>query len=553
VTQNFLHLFVAVLFWVPQRVEHVKTDSRAHLLCCLAGLLSEVDILLNFSLTHSLTRALTMADDAALAAALHGNGALLERETEAGRNSAGDGRESRRGERRQRSRSRRRERTRRGSGQSGQSGRSRSRRRERTPASAQSAEAAREGGASVTAASRLADWLHVFQPAGDRALQKKVAERLVSLNLGSSTVLCDASWEEVRLRWDVQDAGDHRDLAGPGEARANLRLAHAAAGAQFAQDLSSTVSRAAEVVIPGTSDQGVLARELAKLVRTNRDPKKSDFDHSESENEPGFDLRKALAKMAEPPGNGELIPPSWFVSAKRLGALAAKLQKANKSSSSNVRLATSSLEDWAPEWVGEGSSADIRKEVQQQRLKDFGTTSLARFLGNVSTFWLSHAAIGKVSFTAVLSHLLVLIRLADEKGVQTAHKYEDHLLVKLWEDQKAGRLSDLPSQLAEVSTDILLKLKLGEIEKPRAVPKAAHQGAPPHSSQGKSTGAAASSQRKLVCVKHHPAENKVCSDQRCLQEREHLDTRSKEGLERYQQVLSAIARGNARRGKKPGN
>ena len=169
---------------------------------------------------------------------------------------------------------------------------------------------------------------------------------------------------------------------------------------------------------------GSLAKAISRLAKASRriHHRRDDRDPSEdSDLEPGdyFDLGAALHSAADVRGAASALEPSWFGDLTRLQRLA-KARHARLDSKVPF-LASTGIELWSPSWVGLGLPRHARKSLVAHREKGLDTAS--KLLSNASCFWLSHFAVGEVSLAAVLAHLLLLLRISDERSSNFAQRY----------------------------------------------------------------------------------------------------------------------------------
>ena len=199
------------------------------------------------------------------------------------------------------------------------------------------------------------------------------------------------------------------------------------------------------------------------------------------------------------------------------------------------------------------------------------------FLGNVATCWLSHAVVGACSFSAVFTHLLLLIKLADENSTDFIRRYERRLQTKLLAEFRAySRPPDISTALEVLDDDIVAKLIRDDFQRrpreapfrgkgrpedrrertPRRSPRRdtkqratreassekdrAPRDRPTDDRQPRDPGAA---RRPPICFDHDPASGKRCANFRtCKATREHLDTSKADEKARYDKAKAAFER-----------
>ena len=312
--------------------------------------------------------------------------------------------------------------------------------------------------------------------------------------------------------------------------------------------------------------------------------KKGDLDMEDSEaddDEEDFDLGTALRKMQEPVGSASNIPVSWFAAPPRLSKL---LRVSSKLGLQTGFVTTTPLEDWSPSWIGHLETTSSRKAMVTKRRNGFDRASFTQFMGNILSFWLSHMALGQVTQGAVLCHVCLLTKMADEHGTSFAQKYEAHLVMYLGDKQKSAPLHKLDRYLRTVDERILQRLVLSQktggprppgapegpgIPAPRpprgpdpSKPKGGKEGKggkdskggkdpkplanlpwsspPPPPVKGKGKGEPKGSPRssKNICFDEAPHLNTSCKKRGC--EDAHLDTKDAVLLEGYNRAWSAF-------------
>merc|ERR1712026_613303 len=117
-------------------------------------------------------------------------------------------------------------------------------------------------------------------------------------------------------------------------------------------------------------------------------------------------------------GDASILHPAWFGDRRRLERL--RKAAAARRDTSVPFMASSGIEAWTPTWVGEDLPRTQRKSLLQKREKN-AHPNLAELLSNAACFWLSHYAVGSCSIAGALAHILVLIRIADERSTNTQH------------------------------------------------------------------------------------------------------------------------------------
>ena len=141
-----------------------------------------------------------------------------------------------------------------------------------------------------------------------------------------------------------------------------------------------------------------------------------------------FDLARFLRKSETSSGDFECLDLGWFADLRKLHALETEARRRGYR-----LLASTGFEEWNPQWLGLDKPTSLRKTMHSERTKTLEVSGFARILGNITTFWLSHAAVELVSLPSVFAHILLLIRLADERSVKFVIIYERRLMVRMLE------------------------------------------------------------------------------------------------------------------------
>ena len=257
-----------------------------------------------------------------------------------------------------------------------------------------------------------------------------------------------------------------------------------------------------------------------------------------------------------------------------------ELQKARARRS--LVLLEKTYDHYPPLWVGSGELESQKLQMIKSRKDQLSrgpsgksdAKELARTLGNMAVFWLSHAAVGLVSIPSVLGHLLGIIRLVDEFDLLFASKYELHLQRKLQELIKTrGDDMDISDRIVVLDSGITAELRL-TAKAPRAVPSKGDPVTPTKANKGKGKGsgkaatpsrappAAQTTPQKSsapakggtkgvrntdrICFDHDPSRSSVCSRGRSCQHT-HLDTRQPDLLIRFDRAVAASAAARAAR------
>ena len=121
-------------------------------------------------------------------------------------------------------------------------------------------------------------------------------------------------------------------------------------------------------------------------------------------------------------------------------------------------VAHTDLERWPPGWVGLGLPRAQYRDLLAKREK--GLSSLSSIHSNTATFWLSHLAAGAVDTAAVLAHLLLLIKLADERSVTFSSRYLLLFHARLRDRIKASEHFDLNVAISELDPNVFQRIVL---------------------------------------------------------------------------------------------
>ena len=337
--------------------------------------------------------------------------------------------------------------------------------------------------------------------------------------------------------------------------------------------------------LPVSAD--TLASSLALALQKPSARKSCIFAEAENDEDSGtFDLARFLRNASAPHGGFGALDLGWFSDSRRLTALDSETRKRGSSV-----VASTGFEEWNPQWLGLDQPTSVKKSLHTDRTKNMEASGLAKILGNINTFWLSHAAVGVVSIPAVYSHLLCLIKLADERSVRFAILYERRLTARILERIRSGERFRCSQCIEKLDTRIIDRLDIEESRSarllktptkdkaPDARPKYAapsHSGAkvtqrrrspskprgsrqtppkapaarrertPPRATRRERTPPRA--EKKQVCLDHDPSSRRSCPlGSRCP--KDHLDTKDPALKARFDKILQLV---EARRVKSSG-
>ena len=387
-----------------------------------------------------------------------------------------------------------------------------------------------------------------------------------SLGIHSPAVLGESTWEEVLGLYENLCA--ERGVLSMGPERTQLRVLHTCAANAFFSALNPSSAPDAPYPRQGDDRKLDLIAALVKKGGQGSKRRNSDLDLSDDDDDDEeFQLGGILKDWREPRGSAEAIDSSWFAASKRLSGL----HKGGKKAHRKAFLATSGLEDWHPSWLGHGQPSGVKSSLSTTRRKQMNSSPPAcTFLGNVSTFWLSHFAVGQTSIAGVLSHLLLLIKMVDEQGLDFARNYENGLLAKLHELQRLGALRHLDEYLPAVDSTLYTTLMIrparvrdqpppkvereppaprGGRDRPVKTPEPRVRPQDPEKplkNASQPPPKPREERRKDVCFSHSPHHGLTCSRKDCT--RDHLDTTKEDLLKRYNSAKSAFEASRKPRG-----
>ena len=336
---------------------------------------------------------------------------------------------------------------------------------------------------------------------------------------------------------------------------------------------------------PPPAPLGLDSHTLATLAQALRHPaaaprRNSILAEVEPEEDSSlFDLARFIRKTSH--GTFCDLDLGWFSDLRKLHQLDTESRKRGFQ-----LLASTGFEEWNPQWLGMDKSSSARKALHSERTKSYDLSGFPKILGNIMTYWLSHAAVGIVSLASVFAHNLCLVRLADERSVKFVIIYERRLIVRLLEKIRGGEQCDFSAAISRIDSGLLDRLDIEDaklrplpaardpkpapardLAKPRAAlarkpargssprrrsrsndrrrhrtpPRDARRQPAPQSSTKEPP------RRRPLCFDHDPANRRVCQlGKDCP--KEHLDTKDASLRERFSKAKTAFdARvGNAR-------
>jgi len=212
-------------------------------------------------------------------------------------------------------------------------------------------------------------------------------------------------------------------------------------------------------------------------------------------------------------------------------------------------LSSSSIMEWQPRWLGSMLAPSERTNHRRQRMKA-SPHSAASLCNAAAAFWLSHAAIGQVELGSVLAHLLVLLRLADERGLDVTIRYVSLLHQELHTRITEGEEFSLDGVISKIDHNLVRRAEPRRVEltpapsqKAARRPKAGSEGLsknPPESAKPAAASPAVVPNRNVpVCFAHDPASGRTCPNLKTCS-KAHLDTTKPDDLERFSRARSAF-------------
>ena len=217
-------------------------------------------------------------------------------------------------------------------------------------------------------------------------------------------------------------------------------------------------------------------------------------------------------------------------------------------------LAQSSIEDWHPSWVGADLNKDKRIQALKARSHDLGSKGFASFLSNVSTFLMSHLAVRQIEIASVISYIMVLCKLAEERGSAFAIRYHNLLHNQVLDRIRMSDRFYLDDVFCQEQDYVVRKLESRSslLQKDRHTLVTDHKDSVIKKPKYDRTPTKVETKiRKLICFKHKPHEGSKCTDPAC--DKDHLDTTKPDLLIRYQKAVQSSESRRPSSGKLPLN
>ena len=297
--------------------------------------------------------------------------------------------------------------------------------------------------------------------------------------------------------------------------------------------------------------------KMSKSMRFHKKKKNPDKDLSSCDSDDDvvpLDLAKFLSQYRSEKGEARLFSSGWFVELQRMGRLR---READARKDPRVpHVASSSVDEWVPTWVGEAKSKSEKKHLRSQIQSD-PSKSLANLLTLANTFWLSHWAVGSVSLPAVFAHQLHLVQLAQERSVAFAYTYLSRLKARISADIKAGVRFNLDQRISDKDVAVFSQVEIEQLrdQKASVTPRDPRKGRadnpspdekPPRpGAKGKGKGKAKGEQSdkamsEMVCFREDAQNKLVCTVKNCRFK--HVDTTTREGKSAYAAAKAAARR-----------
>lgn len=266
------------------------------------------------------------------------------------------------------------------------------------------------------------------------------------------------------------------------------------------------------------------------------------------------------------------IQSHWFCEAQRLGRCK---RKAKRDDTKVPHAFKSDTSDWTPSWVFLGRRTEEKKKLEQSR-QERVRSNPAAFLGNLASELLNLYGIGELPLVAVLSKLLLSIRMVDERGLEYARTYHTAEKDSLAEKAKFSKHCDMGLYISGDANERIMKdldkvfpgsafsdileapvkgrIKIGEREpaesKRSRSPRRHTQNFVAATQQGKEEG-----QWLPVCFQEDARKNLKCAAKtKGVCKRDHLDTTNADQAARfdkaYQGFVKIIEKNKERKSKR---
>ena len=345
--------------------------------------------------------------------------------------------------------------------------------------------------------------------------------------------------EEEAYELLSRDSGDGRPIT-PGAVR-RVAIDSFTSARQFAEEAVSPTRkrehsrRSRTPPPPQRPENDPLTRAMVNLLRVNRGSANNndlDADHflRELDDADKFDLAAFRSKQFTT--DHSRLDVNSFGDLVRISRIARERDRLKHNGT--PYLSSSSIEEWQPRWLGSLLPPADRTLMRRQRMKH-NPHSAAALCNSVGAFYLSHAAIGAVEILSVLAHLLILLRLADERTLATATTYSAMLQTSLHTRIAEGEKFSIDDAISRIDHNILRQAEAQARQELRFVPRPpdpATPRSPPRRPPRKVPRPDLRPPRRPpVCFDNDPASGRKCSIKNCP--KTHLDTTKPEELARY--------------------
>ena len=124
-----------------------------------------------------------------------------------------------------------------------------------------------------------------------------------------------------------------------------------------------------------------------------------------------------------------------------------------KNNNSVAFLASSSLEDWVPSYVGQELPSAQRKALRADRTKTDSLT-LAQALEHITAFWITHGLAGSVSKDAVFKCILTCVRIANGHSVKWLVLYFRNLVAHIRSEITDKSITSFNSYINQIIPEV---------------------------------------------------------------------------------------------------
>ena len=383
----------------------------------------------------------------------------------------------------------------------------------------------------------------------------KVSSRLVSLGFFNPGML-----ESPSLMTDFMDAAKGSDA----DVLQHNLMSH----------ILSKMSSWSTGVLSGSPSQSStpeLAKALDRLAQaSSKDARKTKVLRDEaSSDEEDFDLPAFLTK-----DSAKDFPGDWFASLHRLGKASRFMRKGHNKArpkAQSVFISDLPIEDWIPSWV----SSTLAPSAKASLIRDWKTAlrngkQSEFFLATLSSFWMSHAAIGIIDLPTVHFHVWLLLKMICERDLLYTISYTRQLQVEIGNHIKTSGTTAVRDFLITPHQRILHELDVDAAKRASSRVSSSKRNGGRGSSRSRSRVRRRPSPRTTeksrrceglrqrppdkgppsqICFAEDTASKKACKDGKACT-RLHLDTSKPEDKKRYDSAFEKFT--SNRKGKKDG-